>query len=656
MFRTCSTPSSLLATLAFTGLAFAQQVVVATDDSTDTLVAFSPVDGSLVDPNLFAIPNTVQVSALMVGNEIWISEQSGDRVVRYDVCGNVLGVLGPTLAGGGMDNIRGMKFFGGIVYVTNDGTNNGATADSLVTFDPAGNYLGTIALSASPSPFSVLPFQGDMLVVSSSGPDKVHRYTLAGASVGTFNNSTALGFSHASVIASDGNIWLSTFTTDTIVKLDAATGNILQTLPADNARGIFELQNGNLLWTTQYGGAYVYDMVAGTNTQVHAGSMYNLNLVTLDLACHKSYGVGCHTYREDRSNLMQLFPDVPSAKAALDGNVLQFTRTGNGYLATWLPGVAGALYVPPTPAATVVADASATTTTFTPSVAIPVPGGVASTWTISSEGVLTADAAGNQGTLSTATLANTAAQTGLAWYTWVNQNPVETGSGKIKTEEVGGVLYVTFDGVELVGGTPTLAPSTYQYQINMTTGDVLMVWNSFSSSNSTIDVLVGCTLAGAGATPVSQTLSAAVAAVIEPDPVLNPMTLTASPNAVINPSTLVTYTANDVPEFVPGSGVYIGTMFLSVNPLPSGFDLTGILTTVTGCNAYVASLDIDLGGAVNIAPSLSWSFNYSNAFFAPGNVVASQAVALFDPAFPLLNGEAGGFLFSNGLRTTTHLQ
>jgi streptogramin lyase len=336
MIRTPLTLSPLLATLALAGFSTAQQVVIATDDGTDTIVAFSPIDGSLYSSNLFPIPNTVQVSALAVGDQIWISEQNGDRVVRYDFCGNVLGTLGPTLPGGGLDNIRGMNFFGGKVYVTNDGTNNGATADSLVTFDPAGNYLGTIALSASPSPFSVLPFQGDMLVVSSSGPDRVHRYTLAGASLGTFNDSASLGFSHASALASDGNVWLSTFTTDTIVKLDAATGNVLLTLPADNARGIFELANGNLLWTTQYGGAFVYDMVTMSNSQVYAGSMYNLNLVDLSVgqaACHRPIGTGCYSFSGDRSNLFQLFPDVPSAKASLDGNAMLFSLTPTGYTA-----------------------------------------------------------------------------------------------------------------------------------------------------------------------------------------------------------------------------------------------------------------------------------------------------------------------------------
>jgi len=218
------------------------------------------------------------------------------------------------------------------------------------------------------------------------------------------------------------------------------------------------------------------------------------------------------------------------------------------------------------------------------------------------------------------------------------------------------VLYVTFDAVEFRGGTPTLAPSTFQFQVDMTTGDVTIVVTSFSISNATNDVLVGCTLAGAGPTPVSSTLSTVTPYSLFPPATLTPMTLTAAPAPVINPSTVVTYTAGNLPEFVPSSGLYLSTMFLSVNPNPGGFDLNGILTTVPGCNAWIVTLDLDLGAQLTFAPTASWNFTFDNVFFTPGNAIGAQAVALFDSTFPLVNGEAGGFLFSNGLLSTTQLQ
>lgn len=654
MPHTSRTTTSLFASLALASAAATQQAIVTTDATTDAVIALSPFDGSLLNASLFGIPNTVQVSAIMVNDQVWVSEQTADRIVRYDVCGNVLGTMGPTLAGGGLDNIRGMNFFGGIVYVTNDGTNNGATANSLVTFDPAGNYLTTLPLAFSPSPFAVIPWQGDLLVVSSSANDDVHRYTLTGTSVGTFHNSASIGFGHQAIVASDGNVWCSTFTSDTIVKLDATTGAVIQSIPTDNARGVYELLNGNIVWTNT-NGIWIHDIGTGSSTLAHPGSCYHLNLIQTDFACHKRYGDGCHSFVVDQSNHFELFPDVPSAKATLDGNALQFNLTPTGYAASWVPGVANALFVPPSASATIVADASFGTEAFTPSAPIPVLGGTAATWTVSSEGVLTAGTPGNQGTSSVASLSATAAAQELAWYTWVNQNPTEAGSGKIKWEEVGGVLYVTFDGVELGSGTPTVAPSTYQFQVNMTTGDVFIVWTSFSASNSTSDVLVGCTLAGTGETPVSIPLTTTVA-FLEPDAVLSPLTLTASPSPVINPNTTVTFTASNVPELFPGAGIYAGTMFFSLNPLPGGLDLAGILTTLPGCNAYLSSLDLPLAGVVNNTSTLTWTLDFSNTVFQPGFVIASQAIALFDGAAPLLNGEDGGLLFSNGLLSTTYAQ
>ena len=646
---------SLVAALALaSGTALRAQIVATTNTTTDTVVGFSPVDGSLVNSNVFpVVAGATNISAIAVGTEVWVSEQLGDRVVRYDHGGNVIGVIGPTFPGGGLDNNRGLALVGNTVYVTNSGTANGAPGNAVVAFDTSGNYLFHFLTPNAPSPFSVMGWQGGLLVAASSGNDDVHRYSLTGTPLGTFNNST-LSFAHQLAPASDGNVWLGVFTTGVVVKLDANTGVQLFSFPAAGARGVYELQNGNVMWTSS-AGVFVYDIVANTSSSVLTGGSYHLNLLPTDVSFHKKYGVGCHSFTQDNSNLMELFDTVPLAKAALDGNALRFTLTGNGYTANWLPGQAASLYVAPTGGATIVANASATTTTFTPSIAVPIPGGTAASWTVSSEGVLTAAATGNQGSLSTVTLALTAPQTGLAWYTWINQNPAETGSGKIKTEEVGNMLYVTFDGVELALGTPTLAPSTYQWQIDMVTGEVTMVWTSFSVSNSTSDVLVGCTLAGAGITPVSQSLALANNEVMAPDQVLLPLSLAAAPAPVINPSTVSTYTVTNIPEIVPGSGTYFAALLLSVNPFPAGLDLTGLLTTVPGCSSCLATWDVILGG-LTVSSTATFPLTFSTPVFAPGNVIGAQAAALFDSNFPLLNGESGGLVFSNGVLSTTFVQ
>ena len=369
-------------------------------------------------------------------------------------------------------------------------------------------------------------------------------------------------------------------------------------------------------------------------------------------ASNVKFGTGCHTFVNPvvTSCFLQAFAGSPAAKTALDGNALQFSLAGSGYNATWIPG-GGALYVAPvTPTLSGLGDDQ--TLTITPSAAAPIPGGVSTQWTFSSNGVLTAGAVGNQGTSFSPSLASAATAAGLGFYVWRDWNPAESGSGPIVYEEIGGTLYITWNDVEAYG-SPSPNRGTWQFQVNLSTGTVTIVMVSFETSTSTSTVLVGCTLAGTSPTPTSVTLSAG--GVVTPDASLSPMTLSAAPAPIINPMTAVTYTTANMPEFVPTSGVYLSTMFLSVNPLPGGFPLTGILTTVPGCNAWIATLDLDLGAQLTFAPTASWTFTYDNVNFAPGNAIAAQAVALFDTAFPLINGEAGGFLFSNGVLSTTQL-
>ena len=420
---------------------------------------------------------------------------------------------------------------------------------------------------------------------------------------------------------------------------------------------------------TQFGthctGTFVYDptdelwlVIQGSHplpNNVLAPHITAMQIRDLSSASNQSFGTGCFSYTgpDLNSNLMAEFAGTPAAQAELDGNVLLFNLAGDGYVASWIPGAAAALYVPPSAAATVVANGDDTTETFTPTVAPPVPGGIATQWTVSSNGVLTAAATGNQGTAYAASLAATATQTGLAWYNWRDYNPTAVGSGSIKVEEAGGVLYVTFDGVYEYG---TTNPATFQWQINQTTGDVFMVWLNMATTTNTTAMVVGSTLAGVSIVPTSVMLSTATPYLMLPPDQLLPMTLTASPAPVINPSTTVTYTIGNIPEFVPSSGVYVSVLCLSISPLPNGIELGGILTGLPGCKSYISSLDLTIGAAVTTSPTNPVQFTFAAPVFSPGMTLALQAVAAFDPSFPLLNGDTGGFVVSNGVLSTTQLQ
>lgn len=269
----------LLAALAGAGAAHAQQFLVMPDSTNNRVVTFSAVDGSLINSNLFTIPSsTTPIAAIDVNDEIWVSEQNGDKISRYDLAGTSLGLIGPSHGGGVMDNLRGMALIGSTVYVTQSGTGGGAPGNAVILFDTAGTYLSQFTTSGlAPGPFAVLAFQGDLLVSGSSGNDDVHRFTSAGASVGTFHNTAAISFSHQLAPASDGNVWCASFTTGDVLKLDAANGAVLLSFDASGARGVYELANGNVMWTSS-AGAFVYDITTSTSTSVYTGGGRHLNL------------------------------------------------------------------------------------------------------------------------------------------------------------------------------------------------------------------------------------------------------------------------------------------------------------------------------------------------------------------------------------------
>lgn len=262
--------SVVASALALTGVASGQFLMMP-DSTNNRVVLFNPFDGSVVNPSYFALQGGTPIHALQVGNEIWVSEQIGDRVVRFDLTGNQVGVIGGG-ATGGLDNIRGMGLVGNTVYVTNGGAANGSPgSNSVVTFDTLGNPTGSfVTTGLVPSPFGILAHQGGILVSGSSGNDDIHRFSLAGVAQGTFHNSTSLNFAEQMNYATNGDILVAGFSSNNIVRLDATTGGVISTFAASGARGVYQLGNGNIMWTSS-AGASVFDVATGGSSLVYAG-------------------------------------------------------------------------------------------------------------------------------------------------------------------------------------------------------------------------------------------------------------------------------------------------------------------------------------------------------------------------------------------------
>lgn len=257
----------------------AQGVVLMPDSANNRLVAFNPVNGALLTSNMFSLAGGTPVDAIQVGNEIWISEQIGDRISRWSFDGTFLGQIGGG-ATGGLDNIRGIALIGDTVYVANGGSGNGATI-GVALYSTSGSFLSSFSTAATaPSPFDILAHQGGILVSSSAANDDIHRFTLTGTSLGTFHNSASLNFAEQLTVSTNGSILAAGFSSNNVAYLDPNTGALVGSFAAAGARGVYQLGNGNVLWSSG-AGTFVYDVGAGTSTQVYTGGGRYLEFATV---------------------------------------------------------------------------------------------------------------------------------------------------------------------------------------------------------------------------------------------------------------------------------------------------------------------------------------------------------------------------------------
>lgn len=233
--------------------------------ASNRIILFNPFDGSVVNSNYFPLAGGTTIHAMQVGGEIWVSEQVGDRISRWDLFGAPLSPIT-----GALDNVRGMEQVGNTVYLTNSGTANGAPGRSVHMFDTSGAAMGFFLTPAS-SGFGILEHQGGLLVSSDAANDDIHRYTLAGVSLGAFHNTTSLNFAQQMARAPNGDIWVAGFSSNNVVRLDPNTGALLSSFTASGARGVKVLGNGNIMWTNS-AGAHVFDVVTLQSTQVYSGA------------------------------------------------------------------------------------------------------------------------------------------------------------------------------------------------------------------------------------------------------------------------------------------------------------------------------------------------------------------------------------------------
>ncbi|MFK7742857.1 MAG: hypothetical protein AB8H80_21275, partial [Planctomycetota bacterium] len=376
-------------------------------------------------------------------------------------------------------------------------------------------------------------------------------------------------------------------------------------------------------------GPGLFDLNASSVQFIWAGTGFIQVATSCVPAFHEPYGAGCYEFSD---SFYELHEDATLAAPELTGQSVLMTPIANEFLVQW----GGVSYIAPTGAAQPVFAAATDDgeTVLTPTAPFPTSTGPQATLNVHSNGVISWGA-------QPQTFPNTNAYTptpggaldgvNTGIYAWHDYSETGAGSGRIVSEEVfvGSdlVLVITWDGVNSWPLTAT-NPSEMQFQFNLTTGTIAMVFQSISNDATSqfgSGHLIGYSPAGVSIDAGETDLSAAAPFTTSPNNVAA-MSLSATGAPVSSGTTgaTITYTTDGLTDFAPG--VVIGLNILSLGQSP-GLDL-GFLGA-GGCNAYITSLDLT---QTMIGPGASQSVSLTLPTGLPqGFEIFSQSICLIQP-------------------------
>jgi hypothetical protein len=276
------------------------------------------------------------------------------------------------------------------------------------------------------------------------------------------------------------------------------------------------------------------------------------------------FGIGCVESRDSFYEMMT------PATFDLVGTHWTLQRNANGYTATNAPAAA---FVAPGVGAAVIANADDTTQLVTLAQAMPVPGGTTTQLTVSSNGNIALAGIGNgAGFAPDPGLFLAFAQTSVA-ASWHDYNPTIVGSGSILFEQVGTHAYVTWNGVYSYNST---LADKFQYQFNLVTGDVTIVYDTFGLGAT--DYLVGYSRGGTPPRTEAIDVSLALATPYAlADTGVQGLTLTTTGPPLVGNAGFG-YAISRIPAVSP-----VGIVFFGDAGAP-GLDLTFL--GMPGCRAY----------------------------------------------------------------------
>jgi hypothetical protein len=235
------------------------------------VVLLSPFDGSVINQSFIDLSPLSQgqpKGLTQVGDQIWIADQTEDRIDRFDLEGNYIGTINT-----GLDNIKGLDVVEDEVWVTNAGTNNGAPGESLVRFDFQGNPLGDFATVGAS--FDVLNTGNEVYISYIGNETRIERRDLQGNILGDLVPTGLVTFIQQLTLAPDAATILAAVFSNNgsnlagLYEFSRTDGSIVEFWQEGSLRGVMPLDNGQILLSagTNYG-VKILDPTSGNTTQL----------------------------------------------------------------------------------------------------------------------------------------------------------------------------------------------------------------------------------------------------------------------------------------------------------------------------------------------------------------------------------------------------
>ena len=256
------------------------EVLLIPDSTDDAIGLYDPQDGSYlgdwVPPNQESDPFSLStpINAVQgLKDHIFVSDQVEDAVLEFEPDGTFVGVFADGTDG--LDNIRGIDFFGTDLFVSD-------ASGVIARFAATGDRLPDLINDTTLDPFDILlEASGNTLVVDIADPDRVRFYP-AGSTT-TFSHLLQRDFPQQLKRNPAGGYLVASFGTGEVLEVDEV-GTVGRTVAIPNARGVHPLGDGHWLVTASSGGGVrvVDPDSGGTVAQVREGSGFRfIELVTL---------------------------------------------------------------------------------------------------------------------------------------------------------------------------------------------------------------------------------------------------------------------------------------------------------------------------------------------------------------------------------------